>query len=641
MSDGAPRSRPESRSDDADEWLIDAAVNAGHAISRRERTPGTTAWRALLNAGVPEDEVLRLACAASGAEPADLTQLAPSMAALLPHGVALTNRVVPLGVRHGVVLIATSNPRSATLERALGRAANARVQLQAGSPSDIIRAQGVVYGGGFTATSGARVLPTEAATAAPPSPAPVPRLMMSTPVPMVTTTAEFEVPSPVTPPVAPPRATPPSAPVRPESLADKLIAAALVDDASEVILDHEDDGGILVRMRIDGTMHDRFRVAEARAEAAIASLKQLARPEAGAGTRSLGAATIRTGSGTVVMRLRSERVREVVDRNPSVTPERLVLGLSHARGLAGIGDLGYSVAEQQRVRALLGETGGLLVVAGPAGSGKTATLYAAARELSNWGRLVSTVEESIEYPLTGVTQLRLGAERGKSLGHALRSAAATTDDVVSSAVIADATLDAPTFEECARAAGRGQLVIATLVAHDLGSALAHLRALHPDGTPLAESLRGVVVQRLVRQLCAACASPQLEKNLPALERQLLEQLDSRRVKRPVGCGACRGTGYRGRFAIVQVVPVTTALRQAIARRAVATELLSVVRAGRVPTLWDSGIEHVLEGRTSLAELLDAVPPPESTAPQADFDAMLSEALAKPPRSGPPKKGRSA
>ena len=665
MSDGAPRSRPEARGDDADQWLIDAACNAGHAISLRERTPGTTAWRALLNAGIPEDEVLRLACVASGAEPADFTQLSPSMGALLPHGVALTHRVVPLGLSHGVVLIATSNPRSVTLERTLGRAANARVQLQAGSPSDIIRAQGVVYGGGFTATSGARVLPTGAATSpATPPHAAVSRPISSAQLPMVTT-SEFPVPGAAPEATAasasiqaPPRtktpdapviaatvmtrhATPPSAFVPAETLADKLIAAAMTDLASEVILDPIADGGLLVRMRIDGTVHDRFRIADDRAAATIASLKQLARVESSGAKRANCTATIGTASGPVAVRVRTERVCEQSDRAQSGAGERLVLALSYARGLTGVAELGLSAGEQQRVRALLGETGGLVVIAGPVGSGKTATSYATARELSNWGRLVSTVEESIEYPLAGVAQLQLGTERRKSLSDALRSASATTDDVVSSAVIADATLDAPTFEECARAAARGQLVIATLVASDLGSALAHLRALHPDGAPLAESLRGVVLQRLLRRLCAACASPQLEKDLPALERQLLEQLDSRRVKRAVGCAACHGTGYRGRFAIVEVVPVTTALRQAIARRAVATELLSVVRAGRVPTLWDSGIEHVLAGTTSLAELLDAVPPPESSVPQADFDAMLSEALAKPQRGNSTgRKGRS-
>jgi type II secretory ATPase GspE/PulE/Tfp pilus assembly ATPase PilB-like protein len=164
--------------------------------------------------------------------------------------------------------------------------------------------------------------------------------------------------------------------------------------------------------------------------------------------------------------------------------------------------------------------------------------------------------------------------------------------------------------------------------------------MHPDGATEAAALRGVMVQRLLRRLCSACATPQLETELPELERSLLAEIPGGTVRRPVGCDECRGTGYRGRLAIVEVVPVTDALRQAIARRAIATELMQLVRAHGVPTLWDSGIEHVRAGATSLAELLDAVPPPErGTAAAADFDALLSEALAKPQlrRSSPRKK----
>jgi general secretion pathway protein E len=361
----------------------------------------------------------------------------------------------------------------------------------------------------------------------------------------------------------------------------------------------------------------------------IASIRQSARLDPDVIKPAQGTATFRSASGPVTVRVRSERPREAADATAGAASGRLVLELCHARGLTGIADLGYSIGEQQRMRALLAETGGLVVVTGPLGAGKTATLYAMARELSQRGRLVSTVEEAIAYPLAGVTQHQLGSVRTRSLGAALRSAAGMTEDIVSSAVIADATLDAATFEECASAAGRGQLVVATLVAPDLTSAFAHLRAVHSDGGTVAAALRGVVVQRLLRRLCEACATPQLESELPELERSLLASMAGGNVRRPVGCKECHGTGYRGRLAIVEVVAVTETLRQAIARRAIAAELMQVVRGQGAPSLWDSGIEHVRAGATSLAELLDTVPPPDSgTGASHDFDALLSEALAK-------------
>jgi CheY-like chemotaxis protein len=155
--------------------------------------------------------------------------------------------------------------------------------------------------------------------------------------------------------------------------------------------------------------------------------------------------------------------------------------------------------------------------------------------------------------------------------------------------------------------------------------------MHPDGAPLAASLQGVVVQRLVRRLCAECALAQLESELPALQQRLLYGLPTAKVRRPVGCLACRTTGYRGRLAIAEVVPVTPALRDAITRRASPAELVHVAREAGIPTLWDSGMHHVLAGETSLAELLDTVPPPETgeEAPQEDIDALLSQLLGTP------------
>lgn len=625
--------------DEPDEWLIDAARRVGHVLSRGARTPGTTAWRALLNAGIAEDEVLRLACDASGVEPADFGHVSGTMGALLPQGIALMHRVVPVGLRRETLLIATSNPRNVALERTLGRAANRRVQLQAGSPSDIIKAQAVVYGAPFAVRPGARPAAPKSPTPAKPAAGPPPRPTLAMLEPSAPV-ADAPVLVPTTPHAArramPPKQAPPA-----ETLADQLIASAVTERASEVILDPIPDGGLLVRMRVDGALRDRFRIAEDRAAKTIASLRQSARMDSDTGKPAHGTATFRSASGPITVRVRSEGPRELADATKRAMSERLVLRLSHARGLTSIPELGFSIAEQQRVRALLAETGGLMVVAGPQGSGKTATLYAMARELSQRGRLVSTVEDAIEYPLAGVTQHQLGTVGSRSLGAALRSAASMTEDVVSSAVIADAALDAKTFDECASAASRGQLVVATLVAPDLNSAFAHLRAMHPDGVTEAAALRGVMVQRLLRRLCDACATAQVQEELPELERSLLAEIPGGNVRRPVGCDECRGAGYRGRLAIVEVVAITDALRTAITRRAIATELMQLVRAQGVPTLWESGIEQVREGTTSLAELLDAVSPPPRGAPQEDLDAMLAELLAEPrSRPGVPKKRRA-
>ena len=156
------RSRTSEHQEDSDEWLIDAARRAGHSLPHRERPPGTSAWRLLLNDGVPEGEIMRIASMASGTEAADLSRVSPALGAFLPHAIALRFRVAPLGVRNGVLRVATFNPRSTLLERELAFASRHRVSLHAASPAAILRAQGAIYGTVYGTSASVGAPPAEA-----------------------------------------------------------------------------------------------------------------------------------------------------------------------------------------------------------------------------------------------------------------------------------------------------------------------------------------------------------------------------------------------------------------------------------------------------------------------------------------------
>ncbi|HEV7992437.1 MAG TPA: hypothetical protein VGP25_11475, partial [Gemmatimonadaceae bacterium] len=244
MANGPIRQRDGADQDDSDEWLIAAARRAGHPLPQRARSRGTTAWRELLNAGLSDAEVLRLACAGSGAKPADFTQLTPDLGQLLPQRIALEHKVAPIGVHKGTLVVATSNPMSSELERQLAFAAKQRVRLDAANPSDILRAQSIVYAAvyGSRADPGALFPPT----ASPPAPQ---RPVSSADRPTLTT-AEHPVPS-ATPTAAQAASHPTPAPA--PSIVDRLLGAALAEHASEAILEPAPDGGFLVRLRIDGT----------------------------------------------------------------------------------------------------------------------------------------------------------------------------------------------------------------------------------------------------------------------------------------------------------------------------------------------------------------------------------------------------
>src|SRR4051812_20907534 len=275
--------RSADRDDDSDEWLIDAARKAGHQLPQKERTPGTSAWRVLLNAQIPEAEVMRIACDVSGAKPADFAHISPTMGSLLSQGTAAKHRVVPIGVHNGTLGVATTNPMSPVLERELAFAAKQRVKLYAASPSDIIRATAIVYGAAYgpRADSGSSYRPIEPTPAAPsatqPRPAPVGRLSMSVPAPADTNTpAGAAASQPATPNgVQSGTTAQPAAPA--QDLTDRLLATATNDRASEAILEPTTDGGLLVRLCVDGTVNDRFRIAEAHSNRLIQTLKERAK----------------------------------------------------------------------------------------------------------------------------------------------------------------------------------------------------------------------------------------------------------------------------------------------------------------------------------------------------------------------------
>ena len=590
--------------DEADDWLIEAARRAGHTV-RADRGRGTSAWRMLLNAGIAETEVVRIACAASGNEAADFQRISPTLSALLSHATALKHRVVPLGVQDRTLDIATSNPNSPALERELAFAAKQRVRLRAASPADILAAQAVVYGTSYGTTTDFNAFKVPSPEA--PAPAPVARLTMSVDARTVSSAA--------------PQGTAPGTPAASTDITDRLLAAAFADRASEAMLEPAADGGIVVRLRVDGTLSDRFRIAAAHVPRVIQTLKGRAGLDvARAAGPVTGRTTFDTASGLGVVRVCIEPA--------SNGGERVVLRLFSAQGLLGVTELGYSAPELHRLSQILASASGLIVIAAPPGAGTTTTLYAAARELRKAGRLVATVEEPIDFPLDQIAQVQVSESPHATVTSAVRAAFASPVNVV----VVGTTTDADTLELCVAPDGRQRLVVVCLGTPDMPATVTALHALLPNATALAGALQGVVAQRLVRKLCVACAVTQPVNELPEQQQRLLYGFPTAKLRKPVGCPQCRTTGYSGRTAIVEVVPMVPGFRAAVARGAAHAELAHAAMDSGMGTLWDSGMIRVLEGVTSLADLLDSVQPPAesgSEAPQEDIDALLAQLLGSP------------
>jgi CheY-like chemotaxis protein len=193
--------------------------------------------------------------------------------------------------------------------------------------------------------------------------------------------------------------------------------------------------------------------------------------------------------------------------------------------------------------------------------------------------------------------------------------------------------DAETAQIAVKASLTGHLVLSTLHASDAPSTLDRLYGMDIDTGALAAALKGIVGQRLVRTLCDACAQPVMLSELPMHQQALLMGRPTEKLRKPVGCPACRGTGHRGRTIVSEIFLMTPLVQRAIARRADIGELREIARECGTISMWESGLERVLAGRTSLFELLDNVAAPvvdtPDVNPQADVDALLAQLLAQP------------
>jgi Tfp pilus assembly pilus retraction ATPase PilT/CheY-like chemotaxis protein len=273
----------------------------------------------------------------------------------------------------------------------------------------------------------------------------------------------------------------------------------------------------------------------------------------------------------------------------------------------------------------------MLLVTGPTGCGKTTTLYAALHQIKSTQTNLVTVEDPIEYRLEGVNQVQVQDKAGLTFAAALRSILRQDPDVV----LVGEIRDAETAGIAIKASMTGHLVLSTLHTNDAPSAVGRLADIGADLSALSGALKGIVAQRLVRRLCSECSIPVAASELPAEQQVLLTGKRTDKLRKPVGCAACRGTGYRGRMVVPEVLVVTPEIQRAIARKANRSELEDLARQGGMHTLWGAGINRVLAGTTSLHELLDNVSAPttDAAASQTAIDQLLREMRPKHKATG--------
>ena len=590
-----------------DRWLADAAIRRGMpAAARLGEFPSLpTAWEALIAAGAVDDAVLDLACMVSATKPADLSRVGPADALLMSRTIAERFSVVPLGTDGPTIIVASANPLSSTLERDLSHATRRRIHIVTASPSAIAAALGHVYGEGATPAGAMASAPSLPAAGRSPD-QPLARRASLSSLPAVPGRDLMDEQDAAKSKIA--------------NMLDEIFADALREEASDVHFEPREDG-LLVRFRVDGALYDARRIPVEQSAHLVRRIKVVSTLDI--------TDTLRPQDGRLSIAYEGRNIDMRVSTLPlGGAAEKVVVRILDSRVAARDLDvIGYTARELARVKRLLELPEGLILVTGPTGSGKTSTLYAAVRHVHRADLNVVTVEDPIEYRIDGINQVQVNEKARMTFAASLRSILRQDPDVV----LVGEMRDAETASIAVKASMTGHLVLSTLHASDAVSTLDRLYGMDIDTGALSGALKGIIGQRLVRKLCDNCAEPVTLSDLPVNQQHLLMGRPALALRRPVGCSACRGTGYHGRTIVAEIFIVTPTLQRAIARRADVSELTDLARECGTISMWESGLDRVLAGVTSLYELLDNVAAPivEADAAQADVDALLAQLLARP------------
>ncbi len=260
----------------------------------------------------------------------------------------------------------------------------------------------------------------------------------------------------------------------------------------------------------------------------------------------------------------------------------------------GLPKLGFHETDQKTFERLIQYPDGILLVTGPTGSGKTTSLYACLNHLNQPSRKIITVEDPVEYQLTGVNQVQVRPEIGLTFSAALRSILRQAPNTIMIGEIRDRE----TAEIAVNAALTGHLVLSTLHTNDAPSAVTRLADIGTKPFLIASAVRGIMAQRLVRTICGECRTSYTPNET---ERGLVGPADA--LWKGRGCPACGQTGYYGRKGLFELMAVNDALREQIYRRAPLAEIRAAARAGGMKTLREDGFRKAADGLTTLNEVL--------------------------------------
>ena len=372
-------------------------------------------------------------------------------------------------------------------------------------------------------------------------------------------------------------------------LVNKMVEQAVTERASDIHIEPMEEM-VRVRFRIDGVMAEMMHYEIDLLPAIIARIKIIS------GLNISEKRIPQDGRMTQIFNRVEYDIR--VSTLPTVYGEKCVMRLAEKKALTrDKKELGFPDDEMRKFNDLIAHPNGIILVTGPTGSGKSTTLYTVLSELNQGTVNIITVEDPVEANVDGINQVQTNDKAGLTFASALRSILRQDPDIIMIGEIRDGE----TAGIAVKAAITGHLVVSTLHTNSAASTITRLEDMGIEPYLIADSVVGIIAQRLVRRLCPKCKVGHELNDQDKLRLRI--RGDSKpTIYEAAGCAACNGTGYRGRIGVYEIMPVTPAIRKIVAAKGNADEIQRVAMEEGLTTLRMGAAKLVLKGITTINEV---------------------------------------
>ena len=372
-----------------------------------------------------------------------------------------------------------------------------------------------------------------------------------------------------------------------------IMQRAIETKASDIHIEPFEQS-LKIRLRIDGVLQEIVAPNVKSTAAVISRIKIMAK---------LNIAERRLPQdGRIKVQMIGKELDLRVSTIPTMHGESVVIRLLDKENtVLDFAALGFAGRHLQQFIDVLSQPHGIILITGPTGSGKSTTMYAALKQLNTPERKIITVEDPVEYQMEGINQIQAKPQIGLTFASALRSIVRQDPDVI----MIGEMRDLETARIAVQSALTGHLVLSTLHTNDAAGGITRLLDMGLEEYLLTSTVNGILAQRLIRKLCPSCkkgaiAAPEIVKKL---RLQRFAPKGDIVLYQPIGCSACSHTGYRGRLAIIEFLPMTDPIRKLIMAHEEAGTIQKLAITEGMQTLYENGLVKVIEGITTLEEVM--------------------------------------